>query len=94
MFDGKKYVTRGVAETIPLDMQCFMWDLIDQMSVDKDYLQVFSLSVEGGKQRLTHIQEMPEYKKSYVVNGDTKISCKIFVIDDVEYSTMLLASEY
>ena len=71
-----------------------MWELIKQMPVDKDYLQVFSLSDENGRQRIKHTQEIPEYCKEYVLNTGTHISEKIFVIDDSTHSTMLLAKEY
>ena len=64
------------------------------MPVDCDYLQVFSLSSENGKQKITHTQEVPEYKKEYIFNTGTAITAKIFVIDDKTHSTMLLAEEY
>ncbi len=64
------------------------------MPVDYDYLQVFSLSSENGKQKITHTQEVPEYNKEYVFNTGTAITAKIFVIDDKTHSTMLLAEEY
>ena len=64
------------------------------MPVDKDYLQVFSLSVKNGKQRIIHSQEIPEYSKEYVFNTGTSVTDKVFVIDDKTHSTMLLANEY
>ena len=64
------------------------------MPVDKDYLQVFSLSCDNGKQRINHSQEDPEYSKEYVFYTGTAITDKIFVIDDDTHSTMLLANEY
>ena len=72
-----------------------MWELINQMPVDnKDYLQVFSLYADNSKQRLTHIQEVPEYTREYVFDTDAPVTAKIFVIDDETHSTMLLANEY
>ena len=94
IFDNKKYITCGVDEKIPPLLQVIMWELINQMPVDKDYLQVFSLSCENGKQRIKHSQEEPEYENEYVFDTGTAITEKIFVIDDVAHSTMLLASEY
>lgn len=38
---NKHYLTRGVNETIPPLLQILMWELIEQMPVEKDYLQVF-----------------------------------------------------
>ena len=64
------------------------------MPVDKDYLQVFCLSEKDGKQVIKHSQEIPEYSYEYVVDVETPITNKVFVIDDKIYSTMLLATEY
>ena len=47
MFQGKRLITRGVADTIPLEIQMFLWSLLDEliaMSVEVDYLQVFEFS--------------------------------------------------
>lgn len=71
-----------------------MWEIIKQMPVDKDYLQVFYLSSENGKQRIKHTQEVPEYSREYVLDTGIPITETIFVIDDKTHSTMLLASEY
>ena len=64
------------------------------MPVDIDYLQVFSLSAQNGRQRVIHTQEVPEYKREYVFNIGTAIDAKIYVIDSGTYSTMLFAQEY
>lgn len=71
-----------------------MWKLINTMPVDKDYLQIFSLSEANGRQRIKHTQEEHEYYKEYVFDIDIPITEKIFVIDDGTHSTMLLANEY
>ena len=47
-----------------------------------------------GKQKITHIQEEPEYKKEYLLEAGTIFIGKIFAIDDGDHSTMLLAEEY
>lgn len=97
-FKNTRYITKGIEGEIPLYLQLIMWDLIDKMEVEeKDYLQVFKLSQENNKQKIIHIQEVPEYTKEYLFNNvpDSEIvTTKIFVIDDVTHSTMLLASEY
>ena len=80
---------------MPLLLQMIMWNLIDDMPQPKDYLQVFECTIVGGKQKITHIQEEPEYKKEYLIKTDAPFFVgKIFVIDDENCSTMLLASEY
>lgn len=98
MFDKKKYLTRGVQDKISFDLQLFMWNMIDEISIQKDYFQVFKLesrNADGKKyQYIRHFQEVPEYSKEVVFQSDNPVSCKIYVIDDGEYSTMLLAEEY
>ena len=64
------------------------------MPVDQDYLQVFSLSCDYGRQRIKHMQEMPEYAREYIIDVETPVKAKVFVIDDETHSTMLLAEEY
>ena len=41
MFSGKRFVTSGIAEKVPLLLQVIMWNMIDTMDEPKDYLQVF-----------------------------------------------------
>ena len=46
---------------------------------------------------IEHSQEVPEYKEKYVIdleNIEVNGNIKVFVIDDNEYSTMMLAEEY
>lgn len=95
MFNNQRYVTRGISNELPLMLQIILWGLIDTMEVaEKDYLQVFCLSNESGKQKITHSQEQPEYSKEYLFPSEEPITAKIFVIDDKTHTTMLLAEEY
>ena len=94
IFNNQKFITRGVAENIPIPLQLLMWEMIHNMPVDKDYLQVFSLSEKDGKQRIIHTQEEPEYEKENVLNINPITTGKVFVIDDKTHSTMLMNYEY
>ena len=94
MFKNSRYLTKGVQENISLELQIFIWDCIDNLSEPKDYLQVFNLSVVDSLQRIIHSTEEPEYKKEYLMPSDNPITEKIYVIDDGDHSTMLLAEEY
>ena len=94
IFNNQQFITCGVQEKIPTLLQFVMWELIKQLPVDRDYLQVFSLSADNGRQRVKHSQEVPEYSKEYVFNIGKPVTEKIFVIDDETHSTMLLANEY
>ena len=94
IFNNQKFITRGVAENIPIPLQMLMWEMIRTLPVDKDYLQVFSLSEKDGKQRIIHTQEEPEYEKEYVLNITPITNGKVFVIGDNTHSTMLMDYEY
>ena len=66
-FKNKRYITKGVSNNISLLLQLFMWECIDSLTVPKDYLQVFKLSVAEGKQKIEHSQEDSEYKREYLL---------------------------
>ena len=66
MFDNQRYLTRGVNETIPFEIQAFMWDCIDRLPEDeRDYFQIFELEDIGGMQHIVHKAEQPEYCMNY-----------------------------
>ena len=96
-FQGARYVTRGINGSLTYELQLLIWDLIDQLDVEQDYLQVFKLVDKEGEVKLTHRQEEPDYSKDYNLKAKEfaiETDNKIFVIDDGEYSTMMFASEY
>ena len=87
---------------VDIRLQILMWNLIDKINNDKsinvDYLQVFNISKKDNKILIQHSQEVPEYKKLYEIRNVKDIEVedrlKLFVIDEVDHSTMLLAQEY
>ncbi|WP_368254698.1 DUF960 family protein [Clostridium paraputrificum] len=98
---NNRYVTRGVNEEVDIRLQLIMWSMInklkDEGNIEIDYLQVFKLRKEGKKVIIEQSQEVPEHKVSYEIEiEDIEIGNenKIYVIDNVEYSTMLIPSEY
>lgn len=93
MFRNKRYTTKGITGDVPVMIQILLWNLIDTMNVsEKDYLQVFNLSEENSRQKIVHTQEVPEYKKEYLISlSDTPVFCgKIFVMDENEYSIITI----
>ena len=95
MFQNERYMTRGIQNSIPQKLQLFMWSCVDIMPEPKDYLQVFRLSVCDGIQRITHEQEQPPYKCEHLLTTiENTIAAKVYIIDDGDHSTMLLAEEY
>ncbi|MDD6268871.1 MAG: DUF960 domain-containing protein [Oscillospiraceae bacterium] len=95
MFSNQRYITRGVIAEIPLKLQIFMWECIDRLPENCDYFKVFELENLGSIQRITHFSEQPEYRMEYLLPTITNpITAKVYVIDDGDHSTMLLAEEY
>jgi len=99
MFNGDKYITKGISATIPEFLQCTLRYTLETMTIEeKDYLQVFELSevIQDGrmKQKIIHFQEHPEFKEEFIITTKKPMNEKIYIIDDGSYSTMLLASEY
>jgi hypothetical protein len=88
-----RYITRGIQSEIPIVLQLFMWDCISAVP-EKDYLQIFRLSERDGKQNIVHEQEVPEYNREYLLVVPEPVNAKVYVIDDGDHCTMLLAEEY
>lgn len=94
-FQNKRFITKGVDTMVHPLLQLFLWHCIDTMPPPRDYLQIFKLTEENGQQKVTHIQEQPEYTQEYLIKTDAPIFIgKIYAIDDETHSTMLLAEEY
>ncbi|MGV8980534.1 DUF960 domain-containing protein [Clostridium sp.] len=98
---SNRYITKGIQQEIPLELQLFMWNCIDKLKEqgkEVDYLQVFKLIEHRADdilfQIIEHSQEVPEYNKTHKVFSKKIVNAKIFVIDDITNSTMLLAREY
>ncbi len=95
MFNNKRYLTKGISERIEICYQMIMRSMIDNMNVEKDYLQIFQLDWKNNVLTITHSQEQPFYKKVYKLPCQSAVKTeKVYVIDSEEYSTMLLAEEY
>ena len=84
MFQNNRYLTRGVSERIPIDLQIILWNALETLPEPKDYFQVFRLSVLNG----IHDQEQPPYKREYLLPTiETLITAKVYIIDDGDHST-------
>lgn len=94
MFNNRRYLTCGVDSTIPLELQLFLWNCVDRLPEPRDHLQIFDLKPMGIMQSITHRSEEPEYRMEYLLPIDEPITDKVYIIDDGEHSTMLLANEY
>ena len=94
MTETNRYMTCGVDATIPQDLQLFLWQCVDGLPEPRDHLQIFDLKQVGSMQSITHCSEEPAYHMEYLLPAEKPITAKLYVIDDGDHSTMLLASEY
>ena len=97
----KRYITSGVQNSIPFSIQLLMWQCIDDLNesdVEVDYLQVFRFEYRTKGLVMIHTQEVPQYKKEYILEAKEEYNLlgevKVFAICDVTHSTILLANEY
>ena len=94
MFPQKRYLTARIDREIPLDLQLFLWQAVDRLGDDADYLQVFRLSATSGMQQIIHSQEEPNMRMVYLIPSAEPITAKIYIIAEEGYATMLFAEEY
>jgi hypothetical protein len=97
----KRYLTRGINQELPLELQILIWSMVDHIVDSKtltDYLQVFNFDVKGDALIIRHSQEQPEYIKEHKIkmnqNYRSVVGRKVYVIDDVKHCTMLWSNEY
>ena len=96
-FDGPKYSTARIASDISLELQVFLWTLIETRAQtgNADYLQVFALRSEGpSTQVITHTQEQPPMEETHSITMTHPFTGNIWVIDDVLHATMIFPEEY
>ena len=92
--------TKGVEYRISQDIINYIWSMIDELSMRKriDYLQVFNFRIKRNNLVIEHKQEVPRYRRKHTITNLNEIhkynGMKVYVIDDYEYSIMMLASEY
>ena len=95
MFNDQKFLTRGIESEIPSWLVHLMWHMVLTMEIEeKDYLQVFKLTKTPVGQHIVHEQEHPPDRNELDVPCDDAVDAKVFIIDDLTHSTMLLAEEY
>ncbi len=96
MFEKEnRYITRAVLDVVPIEINLLLYDLINELTIEKDYLQIFELIPHEEILEIIHKQEIPEFTCKFIVrNIGIEKSMKIYVIDSGDYSTMMFSSEY
>lgn len=94
MTNVKKLVTFDANENISQSTQLFLWSIVNKISVEKDYLQIFKLSREKGQQKVIHKQEVPLYEHVYFFDTNEPIEATVYIVIEENCSTMMLAENY
>ena len=95
MFTSKRLITSNISREIPLGWIAFLWQYVDKLPIEQDYLQIFELSEKDGFQKIVHTQECPPYRKEYLFSPFFPVvTAKIYIINDETHATMLFANEY
>lgn len=95
-----RYITNGISEMIPVQLQLFLWHLYDEVKLNSeyDYLQVFKIKKINEchfNLSIIHEQEYPSYTATYKILIDHNLTdLKVYIIENEEYALMLLANEY
>ncbi|EGQ1611882.1 TPA: hypothetical protein OTG90_002295 [Staphylococcus pseudintermedius] len=101
-----RYITRGIAQNLPISLQKQLWQLVAQRENEQsekleaiDYFHIFQFHVYNDQLYIKHKQERPEYVKTHKANYSKAINMnKVYIIreDDVDlsYYVMLLPEEY
>ena len=99
-----RYITRGVNEHVPKEIQLYCWELINKKVTEAemkiDYLQIFEFNRDDQLQaiEIVHRQEQPFFISHHELKMtellvDFQVG-KLWIIDDQTYQTMLLPEEY
>ena len=95
-----RYITKGIKEELSVEIQLIIWGIVDRLvnsGIPADYLQVFDLEFKENTLAIKHSQEVPQYISLHehkLLEQNENKELKVYVIDDRDHSTMLLASEY
>lgn len=105
MFEKNTYITRGINESLSLEVISLLWLKVQGVKDRKlDYLQVFELKNTGTQENpileVKWSQEVPKHVETFKVKGVRVEEVeKVWIIcsgegTEEEYSTMLLPEEY
>ncbi|MBP2100661.1 DUF960 family protein [Enterococcus rivorum] len=102
--NDNRYLTKGVNEQLPKEIQVYCWQLIDQKRKEAetklDYLQIFEFNRDEQRQAVEVIYRQEEpffitYHEYKITNSLSNFQVKkLWVIDDGTNQTMLLPEEY
>lgn len=70
-----RYITRGINESIPLDLQILLWHMVEKKDNQPhtDYLHIFKLQEDENILSITHEQEQPHTNWNITIQTMKKI---------------------
>lgn len=91
-----RYVTKEVLDVVPVEISLLLYELIEELNVEIDYLQIFKLNPIGSNVvEIIHKQEVPKYESTrYIYNNKLEEKLKLYIIDNGENSTLMFSYEY
>lgn len=97
----QRYVTKAVNEELNIEIQVLLWELLDSIAVKRkdkmDYLQVFEIVIDGNNIKIINRQEQPAMKEELAIMEQGSMGIEdiiVWIIDDLEYQTMLFPKDY
>jgi hypothetical protein len=90
-----RVVTTNCDSRVPLSTQLTLWWMYDNTGAEeRDYFHVFELTAKEGCQEIFHYQEQPEWQETLISFTDEAVTEKVYIINDGDHETMLLAEDY
>lgn len=94
MLVHNRFVTVGVTDRIPREVQIAMWDMLDTMECERSSTQRFELAaLDNGAQHIVHTQRSPDYSKEICLQLSTSVTDTVVVYDDGRHTIMMLGEE-
>lgn len=94
MFDKeRRYISEEVSMKLPIDLIIILWNLIDDMTLELDYLQTFEITTTKKHIKILHMQDRPQYSHTLYLESSFELPAylKVLVIDDGNHVTMIIA---
>lgn len=89
------HLTRNVIETTPMQVISIILKAVNNIDVQRDYLQIFKLEKQDSFTVLYHEQEVPEFKQMiYISEVTIENNMKLYLIFEADYGVLMISEEY
>ena len=89
----RRYISEEVSRKLPRDLIIILWNMIDDVTLELDYLQTFEITATKRHIKILHMQDRPQYSHTQYLESKFKLPTylKVLVIDDGNHATMIIA---